>query len=227
MHILFFHPNYTLAQHWQKKLRYENISSDLAMSYDNVITCLLKQAYQAAVICHEPPEVDAFEACDKIKSLKPDLPLAILCQKVDKLLESLANLKGIRLILGTATPWKNLVNTIKNIANFQVITKEDRELNFSDLVLNLETRIVKRGQQSFLLRNKEFSLLEFFMRHPGVPLQRNLILERIWDNNIDILTNTVDVHVSQLRKKIDLEKFSPLIKTIHCVGYMFGEGEAN
>ncbi len=71
------------------------------------------------------------------------------------------------------------------------------------------------------LRNKEFSLLEYFMKNMGRVLSRTLILEEVWDRNILCPTNTVDVHVSSLRKKIKLPEDTDFIKTVPCVGYIF------
>ncbi|MBL4693956.1 winged helix-turn-helix transcriptional regulator [Candidatus Gracilibacteria bacterium] len=71
------------------------------------------------------------------------------------------------------------------------------------------------------LRNKEFVLMEYFFLNMGIVLSRTQILEDVWDRNICWSTNTVDVHVSSLRRKI--RRFSRMlkIKTVHCVGYVF------
>lgn len=71
------------------------------------------------------------------------------------------------------------------------------------------------------LRNKEFCLLEYFMRNAGRVVSRTQILEDVWDRNICCPTNTVDVHVSALRRKLQDLQCKKLIKTIHCVGYIF------
>lgn len=71
------------------------------------------------------------------------------------------------------------------------------------------------------LRNKEFVLMEYFFMNMGIVLSRTQILEDVWDRNICWSTNTVDVHVSSLRRKI--KRFSRILKirTVHCVGYVF------
>lgn len=83
-------------------------------------------------------------------------------------------------------------------------------------------RIVKRGKEEIWLRNKEFSLLSFFMENIGVALSRDQIVRAVWDREALILTNTVDVHVHNLRKKFGLIDGEPIIKTIPCIGYQFG-----
>ena len=77
------------------------------------------------------------------------------------------------------------------------------------------------NEKSINLRNKEYSLMEFFMRNPGRVLSRTKILEEVWDRNAFCSTNTVDVHISSLRSKIKPYAPSGLIRTIPCVGYIF------
>lgn len=73
------------------------------------------------------------------------------------------------------------------------------------------------------LRNREYSLLEYFMRNSGKVLSRTRLLEDVWDRNIMCPTNTVDVHVSNLRRKFKKYTSYDPIKTVHCVGYIFGD----
>lgn len=71
------------------------------------------------------------------------------------------------------------------------------------------------------LRNKEFTLLEYFMSNIGTVLSRTQLLEAVWDRNIFCSTNTVDVHVSNLRTKMRKHVNRDLIRTVHCIGYIF------
>jgi DNA-binding response OmpR family regulator len=90
-----------------------------------------------------------------------------------------------------------------------------------DLELDLARHQVKLSDQSLYLRNKEFSLLHYLMVNKGKVLSRSDILENVWDRNANILTNTVDVHISQLRKKMGEGKNQKYIHTIPCTGYIF------
>lgn len=97
-----------------------------------------------------------------------------------------------------------------------------KEVSFKNIVLNLENRNLKSGDRSYFLRNKEFALMRFFLENPGRLLTRMSILENVWDINADLFTNTVDVHVSRLRKLLKmLDAESAYIKTIPCSGYVF------
>ena len=97
---------------------------------------------------------------------------------------------------------------------------------YSNIKINPNTREVAMNKTVIFLRNKEFTLLEYFIRNAGQVLTRTRIMEEVWDRNICCPTNTIDVHVSKLRKKLDKYSGIKLIKTIHCVGYLFG-GDSN
>lgn len=81
-------------------------------------------------------------------------------------------------------------------------------------------KLTIRNQKIFL-RNKEFVLLAYFLQNVGKVVTRTEILEDVWDRNICCSTNTVDVHVSNLRQKLKRYFRKSLIKTVHCVGYIF------
>jgi len=74
--------------------------------------------------------------------------------------------------------------------------------------------------KSINLKNKEFTLMNYFMQNSGKVISRARLLEEVWDRNIFCITNTVDVHVSKLRQKINKHLDNDVIKTIHCVGYI-------
>jgi len=85
--------------------------------------------------------------------------------------------------------------------------------------MDVEAHTVRRGKVQIQLNRKEFALLEYFMSNVDVLLTRMMILERVWDMNADPFTNTVDVHVRFLRRKIDDGHRKQLIKTVHGHGY--------
>ncbi len=90
-----------------------------------------------------------------------------------------------------------------------------------DIELNLSTYEVKYHNEPLKLRHKEFELLHFLILNKGKVLTRSTILENVWDRNANILTNTVDVHMSHLRKKLDSRAKKKYIRTIPCTGYLF------
>lgn len=93
-------------------------------------------------------------------------------------------------------------------------------INFGPLKLNLSSRKFFVLDQEIFLRSKEFSLMEYFLKNSGKVVSRTEILEDVWDRNICCSTNTIDVHVSSLRKKISDSKIGSTIRTVHCHGYI-------
>ena len=88
-----------------------------------------------------------------------------------------------------------------------------------DLVINLVSREVKRGETKIELTAREFSLLEYLVRAPGRVLTRTQILEHVWGYDFDPQTNLVDVNIQRLRKKICPNGEEDLIETLRGVGY--------
>ena len=93
------------------------------------------------------------------------------------------------------------------------------ELKLKDLTLNISSRKAFRKGKEIVLTLKEFGLLEYLMRHPNQVLTREQILDHLWDFAFDSFSNVVDVHIKNLRKKIDSDHNEKLLETIRGVGY--------
>ena len=96
-------------------------------------------------------------------------------------------------------------------------------LKVSNLVLDKGTRTVTRGGEPIELTPKEYTVLEYLMRHTGRVMSRTLITEYAWGYHFDPGTNIVDVVITHLRKKIDANHGSKLIHTVRGVGYVIRE----
>lgn len=113
------------------------------------------------------------------------------------------------------------------IARIHSLTRrQDRRtgtvLLHTDVQLDLMTHRAERGGHVLDLTAKELALLAFFLRHPGEVLSKTRIYEQVWEEYYDGLSNTLEVHVMELRRK--LEVHGPrLIKTLRGQGYVFGE----
>jgi len=93
-------------------------------------------------------------------------------------------------------------------------------LRVADLELNKDTREVTRAGAPIELTPKEYTVLEYLMRHAGKVMSRTLITEYAWGYHFDPGTNIVDVVINHLRKKIDASHSPKLIHTIRGVGYV-------
>lgn len=93
-------------------------------------------------------------------------------------------------------------------------------LRVDDLELNVAERRATRSGKELDLTQKEFALLEYFMRNPNRVINRDELLNHIWDfNYTSFFSNTVDVHIKNLRKKIQDENDSRILETVRGVGY--------
>ena len=91
------------------------------------------------------------------------------------------------------------------------------------LELDVAAHEVKYDKKQIKLRSREFDLLAYLMKNSGRVVTRNMVLENVWDINADSFSNTVEVHITHLRKK--LGKGGKMIKTIRGVGYKLVEDE--
>ncbi|MEM7286471.1 MAG: response regulator transcription factor [Actinomycetota bacterium] len=92
-------------------------------------------------------------------------------------------------------------------------------LEVGDIRLDPAAHTVWRGAIVVPLTAREFSLLEYLMRRPGAVLTRSELLEHVWDANYDGLSNVVDVHIANLRRKLAVSGADVPIETIRGVGY--------
>jgi two-component system copper resistance phosphate regulon response regulator CusR len=93
-------------------------------------------------------------------------------------------------------------------------------LTIGDLVLDQNTREVRRAGEVIDLTPKEYSVLEYLMRHEGRVMSRTLITEYAWGYHFDPGTNIVDVVINHLRKKLDAKHERKMITTVRGVGYV-------
>ena len=105
---------------------------------------------------------------------------------------------------------------------------KNNKLQIADLVMDLSTHSVCRGEKEILLTSREYTLLEYFLRNQGQVLTRSQIADHVWNYDFDYDSNVVDVYVRYLRNKIDKGHECPLIHTVRGYGYVVkNESEKN
>ncbi len=114
------------------------------------------------------------------------------------------------------------------LARLRALARRERSvlgthLRVGDLVLDTASRQVSRQGQSIALTSKEFSLLEYLLRHPNQVLTRTMIAEHVWNYDFDSSSNVIDVHVRNLRRKIDDPFAARLIHTVRGAGYLLSD----
>jgi DNA-binding response OmpR family regulator len=101
----------------------------------------------------------------------------------------------------------------------------DERLIYQDVELNRIRHVASRGGRPLYLTPREFQLLEYFLLHPEEVVRRTELLEKVWDLHFDPMSNVVDVHVGNLRRKLRSDGGSALIHTVRGVGYMLHHDE--
>jgi len=117
------------------------------------------------------------------------------------------------------------------LARLRALARRERSalgarLQLADLVLDTTTREVFRQGRAIGLTSKEYALLEYLMRHPNQVLTRTMIAEHVWNYDFDNATNVIDVHIRNLRRKMDDSFPDKLIHTIRGAGYRISERPA-
>ena len=110
------------------------------------------------------------------------------------------------------------------VARLRALTRREPRLlspilRLGDLVLDSSTREVARGGRPLDLTTKEYALLEYLMRNPNQVLTRTMIAEHVWNYDFDNATNVIDVHIRNLRRKLDDPFPAKLIQTVRGAGY--------
>jgi two-component system, OmpR family, response regulator NblR len=105
----------------------------------------------------------------------------------------------------------------------QVQPLSHQKIQFSDLILDLDTRQAFRGNRSISFTSKEFELLRYFMGHPGEVLTRGQILENVWGYDFLGASNVIEVYIRYLRLKLHADSEKRLILTVRGTGYVLRE----
>jgi DNA-binding response OmpR family regulator len=113
---------------------------------------------------------------------------------------------------------EELLARVRSLIRRQSAAKETF-LEHRGIRMDLLARTVTHGGATVELTSREFALLEVFLQNPGRILPRTLIAEKIWEAHYDVDGNLLDVYMSKLRAKFDLETAKPLFKTVRGVGY--------
>jgi len=119
--------------------------------------------------------------------------------------------------------YDELLARVKALLRRASIRAGETMMRVGDLSIDPITREVTRAGRKLALTQKEYALLEYLMRHAGIPVTREQISEQVWKQPFDPTTNIVDVYINYLRKKLETDGASPLVHTVRGVGYVLRE----
>ena len=167
------------------------------------------------------PGGSGFDLCKRIRSNAISTPVLMLTARdaVDDRVYGLES--GADDYLVKPFAFKELLARVQALARRPPQISPERRA-VADLEVDLRTRDVKRAGKPIQLTAKEFELLEFFVRHEGMVVDRAAITAAVWDDNHDPFTNVLEVLVRRLRRKIDDEFEPKLLHPQRGAGYRFG-----
>ncbi len=223
MKLLVVEDEVIIAKALKKGLEQEKYIVDVAHTGTEGFDLALSENYDAVILDILLPEMDGITVCKKLRSEKKMMPILLLTAR-DQIGDKVKGLDiGADDYLTKPFAFEELVARIKALLRRPALLSEEVLIS-GDLRLNTQTFAVDRARQTIPLSHKEFSLLEFMLRHPGQVITKDLLIAQVWDYDSDILPNTVEVTIRNLRKKIDIAfpNLKPLITTMRGYGYKLG-----
>jgi DNA-binding response OmpR family regulator len=167
------------------------------------------------------PEIDGLTVCKRLREKHNMVPVLMLTAK-DTLDDKIDGLDvGADDYLVKPFEFDELTARMRALLRRPKVALEV-ELSGSKITLNTVKHIVQKHGKEVRLTSKEFAILELFLRNKNQVLPRDKIIAHVWDFNYDNFSNIVDVHIKNLRKKLQA-KNENIFQTVHGVGYRFND----
>ena len=220
MRILVVEDDRKIASFVVNGLKQSGFAVDHCADGDEGLFMARNTPFDAAVVDVMLPKLDGLTLVQTLRRENVQIPVLILSAKatVDDRVKGLQAGGDDYLVKPFA--FSELLARVQALIRRATKAPEPTRLTVGDLTLDLLTREVRRGAQKIELQAREFSLLEFLMRHAGRVVTKTMILEHVWDYSFDPQTNVVDVLVFRLRNKIDKDFPKKLLHTMRGVGYV-------
>ncbi|MDR3434155.1 MAG: copper/silver response regulator transcription factor [Rouxiella aceris] len=166
------------------------------------------------------PDINGWEIVKLLRSAGKGMPILLL----SALGTVEHRVKGLELgaddYLIKPFAFAELLARVRTLLRRGSVVMAESQFQVANLLIDVVARRVTRSGVKITLTSKEFTLLEYFIRHSGEVLPRSLIASQVWDMNFDSDTNAIDVAVKRLRAKIDNDFEPKLIHTVRGVGYV-------
>ena len=209
-----------------KKLKVEGYSVDTCFDGEEALTYIELTNYDAIIMDIMMPKKNGYEVLKEMRQKGSHVPVLFLTAK-DALEDRVYGLD-----LGADDYLVKPFHFEELMARLRVVIRRKHGsisncLQVADLMLNIDTHEVKRGNDTITLSAKEFAILNYMMQNAGVVLSRERLETHIWNYEYQGASNMIDVYIRYLRIKIDKPYAKKLIHTVRGVGYVLKDEEAS
>jgi DNA-binding response OmpR family regulator len=224
MRILLVEDDPRIANFVAKGLREQAYAVDVAASGEGALYQASINTYDLAILDVMIPAPDGFEVCRRLRQSGLRFPILMLTARdaTDDRVHGLDT--GADDYLTKPFEFRELLARLRALLRRSGDLRPNR-IAIEDLVLDPAEQTAARGGRQISLTTKEYALLEYLARNAGRVVGREEISEHVWDETFDPFTNTIEVYVNRLRRKIDERAAKPLIHTRRGAGYMLGGAE--
>lgn len=224
MRILVVEDEHRIANAIKKGLEQERYAVDIAYNGTDGFDLAVTEEYDLMILDLMLPGMDGLSICRELRKKNIHTPILVLTAKgqIQDKVEGLDS--GGDDYLTKPFSFEELLARIRALSRRPKVTI-GQTLIVGNLKLNPKSFTVERSSKAIKLSNKEFSLLEYLMRNCGEILTKEQIISHVWDYDANILPNTVEVYIRNLRNKIDnpFKNREPLIHTVRGFGYKIGK----
>lgn len=229
--ILIIEDNIEIAELERDFLEASDMESVIETDGSKGLALALREDFDLILLDIMLPGTDGFHICRRIREEK-EVPILMVSAKR----EDMDKIRGLGLgaddyILKPFSPTELVARVKAHINRYERLThvnqKEDKNgevLRTGDLEIYIDKRRVYMKGKEINLTHKEFELLVFLARHPGIVFSRDRLFERVWGLDAEGDTATVMVHINRIREKIEPDPAKPMyIETVWGAGYRFRE----
>jgi len=218
MRVLLVEDDALIAEGIVAALAKEGIEVEVARNGEQGLDEAILRPFGAIILDVMLPKMDGWTVCESIRKAGFTTPILMLTAR-DAIEDRVRGLEG-----GADDYLAKPFDVRELYARLRALIRRDAvhrtgKLELGDLVIDSKAHTVSRAGQPIKLTPREFSLLEALARNEGRTLTREVILESVW-NNEESLDNTVNFHITSLRKKVDASFDTKLIHTVHGIGYV-------
>lgn len=220
LNVMLVEDDLDLAQTVVQYLELENIQCDHAANGVSGLELIKQQHYDVIILDINLPRMDGYSVCQALRDAGNDTSVIMLTAR-DQLDDKLEGFQaGTDDFLVKPFEMKELIVRLRALARRR--SGETRQLKFADLEMNLRERTVKRSGQELHLSPTCWRLLETLMRNAPAVISRNELMESVWGEDMPD-SNSLHVHLFNLRKAVDAPFERALIQTIPGHGFVLKE----